>query len=168
MGHSSSKCFNALQCVIGFFLESKCTPEGVIKLLAHIGVSVSTQTTCNMINSLTKSAAHRNNDLLPSMIVYDNFDINFKVAQPTVGKAGLHTSMTSATFAPYAHGFMWSSWRNCMWLPSSTRTYWKHSLLIYTPCIWVILPPCELLVDSLDSLHKAFAWHFWAILLWQD
>ena len=88
MGHSSNKHFNVLQCIIGFFLESKCTPEGVIELLAHIGVSVSTQTTCNMVNSLTKSAAHRNKHLLPSMIVYDNFDMDFKVAQPTTGKAG--------------------------------------------------------------------------------
>src|ERR1700676_684361 len=106
MGHSSNECFNVLQCIIGFFLESQCTPEGVIKLLVHIGVSVSTQTTRNMINSLTKSAAHRNKHSPSSMIIYDNFDMDFKVAQPTAGKAGSHTSMTSATFAPYAHGFV--------------------------------------------------------------
>ena len=88
MGHSSNKHFNVLQCIIGFFLESKCTPEGVIELLAHIGVLVSTQTTRNMVNSLTKSAAHRNKHLPPSMIVYVNFDMDFKVAQPTTGKAG--------------------------------------------------------------------------------
>jgi hypothetical protein len=106
MGHSSNERFNALQSVIGFFMESKCTPESVIELLAHIGVSVSTQTTQSMINSLTKSAAYRNKHLPPSMIIYDNFDMDFKVAQPTIGKAGSHTSMTSATFAPYAHGFV--------------------------------------------------------------
>src|SRR6266481_3392865 len=106
MGHSSNKCFNVLQCAIGFFLESKCTPEGVIELLANIGLSVSTQTTRNMVNALTKSTAQRNKHLPPSMIIYDNFDMDFKVAQPTMGKAGSHTSMTSATFAPYAQGFM--------------------------------------------------------------
>ena len=107
MGHSLNEHFNALQCIIlGVFLQSKCTPEGVIKLLVHIGVSVLRQPTHNMINSLTKSAAQRNKHLPPSMIIYDDFDMDFKVAQPTVGKAGLHTSMTSATFAPYAHGFM--------------------------------------------------------------
>jgi len=84
----------------------KSTPEGVIELLVHIGVSVSTQTTRNMISSLTKSATHRNKYLPSSMIIYDDFDMDFKVAQPVVGKAGSHTSMTSVTFVPYAHGFM--------------------------------------------------------------
>jgi len=40
--------------------------------------------------------------------------------------------------------------------------------LIYTPCIQDILPPHEPLINGLDSLHKAFAWHFQAILLQQD
>ncbi|KAF8234036.1 hypothetical protein L208DRAFT_1263757, partial [Tricholoma matsutake] len=56
IGNSSKKCFNALQCVIGFFLESKCAAKGIIEFLTHMGVSVSTQTTCNMVLSLTKSA----------------------------------------------------------------------------------------------------------------
>jgi hypothetical protein len=56
MGNSSNEQFNALQCIVGFFLESKGTPEGVIEMLAHMGVSVSTQTTRNMVNSLTKNA----------------------------------------------------------------------------------------------------------------
>ena len=79
-------------CVIGFFLVSKCTPEGVIELLLM-------QTTCNMFDSLTKSAAHRNKHSPSSMIIYDNFNVDFKVAQPTTGKASSHTSMTSTTFA---------------------------------------------------------------------
>jgi len=54
IGNSSNECFNALQCVIGFFLESKCAAEGRIELLAHMGVLVSTQTTCNMVQSLMK------------------------------------------------------------------------------------------------------------------
>jgi hypothetical protein len=101
MGHSSNERFNTLQCIIGFFLELKCTPEGVTELLAHIGISALTQTTQNMVKSLTKSAIARNKHLPHSMFIYDNFDIDIKVAQPTTGKTGSHTSMTSATFAPY-------------------------------------------------------------------
>jgi hypothetical protein len=93
IGNSSNERFNALQCVIGFFLESKCAAEGVIELLAHMGVSVSTQTTRNMVQSLTKSAAERNRHLPPSQFIYDNFDMDFKVAQPTIGSRGSHTSM---------------------------------------------------------------------------
>ena len=93
MGHSSNECFNALQCIIGFFLELKCMPEGVTKLLAHMGVSAMTQTTQNMVKSLTKSAIGRNKHLPHSMFIYDNF----KDMQPTTGKIGSHTSMMSAT-----------------------------------------------------------------------
>jgi hypothetical protein len=56
IGNSLNEHFNALQYVIGFFLESKSAAEGIIELLAHMGVSLSTQTTCNMVQSLTKSA----------------------------------------------------------------------------------------------------------------
>jgi len=104
MGHSSNKCFNVLQCIISFFLESKCTPEGVTKLLAHMGISALTQTTWNMVKSLTKSAIVRNKQLPQSMFIYENFNINLRVAQPTARKIGSHTSMTSATFTPYAQG----------------------------------------------------------------
>ena len=171
MGHSSNEHFNALQSVVGFFLESKSTPEGVIKILVHIGVSVSTQTTHNMINSLTKSAAHSNKYLPSSMIIYDNFNMDFKVAQPTMGKAGLHTSMTSATFALYAHGFVQGDLKFTKELHATSRfnkDIPKGSPLIYAPCIWDILPPHEPLINGLDSLHKAFVWHFQAILLQQN
>jgi hypothetical protein len=34
-------------------------------------------------------------------MIYDNFDMDFKVAQPVAGHQGLHMSATAATFAPY-------------------------------------------------------------------
>ncbi|KAF8230226.1 hypothetical protein L208DRAFT_1201410, partial [Tricholoma matsutake] len=76
-GHSSNEHFNVLQCIIGFFLELKCTPEGVTDLPAHMGVSASTQTTRNMVKSLTKSAIDRNKHLPCSMFIYNNFDMDF-------------------------------------------------------------------------------------------
>ncbi|KAF8218819.1 hypothetical protein L208DRAFT_1052994, partial [Tricholoma matsutake] len=57
--------------------ESKCATEGIIELLAHMGVSVSTQTTCNMVQLLTKSATEQNRHLPPSQLIYDNFDVHF-------------------------------------------------------------------------------------------
>jgi hypothetical protein len=69
-----------------------------------MGISASTQTTQNMVKSLIKSARARNKHLPHSMFTYNNFDMNFKVAQPTTRKTGSHTSMISATFAPYAQG----------------------------------------------------------------
>jgi len=137
MGHSSNKCFNVLQCIISFFLESKCTPEGVTKLLAHMGISALTQTTWNMVKSLTKSAIVRYKHLPHSMFIYDNFDMDFKVMQPTARKMGSHTSMTSATFTPYVQGSMsedfkltreihTTSWFNKSKLPGSPTVYTPH------------------------------------------
>ena len=143
MGHSSNERFNALQCIIGFFLESKCTPEGVTELLAHMGVSASTQTTRNMVKSLTKSAIARNKHLPRSMFIYDNFDMDFKVAQPTIGKIGSHTSMTSATFAPYAQGSTLQDLKFTRELHATSR-FNKDNLpgcsAVYTPHIRDIMP----------------------------
>ena len=93
MGNSSNEQFNALQCIVGFFLESKCAPKMVIELILHMGASVLTQTTQNMVNSLTKSERIHNKNLPPSMFIY-NFDMDFKVTQPTAGRNGTHISMT--------------------------------------------------------------------------
>ena len=127
--------------------------------------------TQNMVKLLTKSAIVRNKHLPHSMFIYDNFNMDFKVTQPTTGKTGSHTSMTSATFAPYAEGLMSedlkftrelhvTSWFNKDNAPGSP--------VVYTPCIWDVMPWPEGLVDGLDSLHWAFTWHLWAILIQQD
>jgi hypothetical protein len=69
-----------------------------------MGISALTQTTQNMVKSLTKSTIARNKYLPHSMFICDNFDMDIKVAQPTTGKTGSHTSMASATSALYAQG----------------------------------------------------------------
>ena len=143
MGHTSNEHFNALQCIIGFFLELKCTLEGVTKLLAHMGVSALTQTPQNMVKSLTKSAISINKHLPCSMFIYDSFDMDFKVVQPTAGNIGSHTSMMSATFAPYAQGstpedlkftrqLHTTSWFNKDNLPGSP--------VVYTSCVCDVMP----------------------------
>jgi hypothetical protein len=171
MGHSSNERFNALQCVSSFFLESKCTPEGVTELLAHMGVSASTQTIWNMVKSPTKSAIVRNKHLPRSMFIYDNFNMDFKVAQPTAGKICSHTSMTSATFTPYAQGLTSEDLKFTRELHTTSRFNKDNppgSPMVYTPRIRDIMPRPEVLIDGLDSLHRAFAWHLGAILIKQD
>ena len=121
-----------------------------------------------MVQSLTKSAAERNRHLPPSQFIYDNFDMDFKVAQPTAGSRGSHASMTSATFALYAD------------LRPGDLTFTKElhakshfnkdllpgNPLIYTPHIRDIIPRHEL--NDLHALSRAFAWHMRAILLQED
>jgi molybdenum cofactor biosynthesis enzyme len=55
LGNSSNENFNAFQCIIGFFCDSKCTPEVISEMMAHMGVSVSLSTTWNMVKSLQKT-----------------------------------------------------------------------------------------------------------------
>ena len=171
MGHSSNEHFNALQCIIGFFLELKCTLEGVTKLLAHMGVSALTQTPQNMVKFLTKSAISINKHLPCSMFIYDNFDMDFKVAQPTTGNIGSHTSMMSATFTPYAQGSTPEDLKFTRQL-HTTSQFNKDNLpgspVVYTSCVCDVMPRPEVLVDGLDSLHRAFTWHLRAILIQQD
>ena len=79
--------------------------------------------------------------------------------------------MTSVMFAPYAHGFVPCILKFTKELHATSRfnkDIPEHSPLIYAPHTRDILPPCEPLVNGLDSLHKVFAWHFRAILLQQD
>ena len=81
--------------------DSKCTPEIVSEMLVHMGVMVSLGTTRNMVKLLHK---HVNLWLRTSPLenmVYDNFDMGFKVAQPITGHQRTHVSVTAATFAPY-------------------------------------------------------------------
>src|SRR5882724_4713607 len=143
MGNRSNEQFNALQYIVSFFLESKGIPKGIIKMLAHMGVSVSTQTTRNMVNSLIKNAQDRNKTLPLTMFIYDNFDMDFKVAQPTVGKSGSHTSMTSTMFAPYVAMGPSDNLRFTQEL-HKTSCFNKYLAAgdpqIYTPCIQDILP----------------------------
>ena len=169
MGNSSNKEFNTLNCVVGFFLESKCMPEVIIELLVHMSVSLSTQTTHNMVNSLIWSAKKCNQGFPPSMFIYNNFDLDFKVAQPTGRKSGTHVSMTSATFALYTEtrpkdmcftkGLHATSPFNKDLVPGDPR--------IYTPRVCNILPACTT-HSGLYSLSVAFVWHLRAILLQQE
>lgn len=170
MGNSSNEQFNALQCIIGFFLESKCAPEIVIELLSHMGISVSTQTTRNMVNSLTRSAKGRNKSLPPSMFIYDNFDMDFKVAQPTAGKSGTHASMTSATFAPYLN-IQPEDLRFTKELHETSpfnKDIPPGDPRIYKPRIRDVMPSRTPSSSGPDALVKCFAWHLRSILVQQE
>jgi hypothetical protein len=101
LGHSSNEGFNAFQAIIEFFCDSKLVQEVICEMLAHMGVSVSLATTRNTVKSLRKHTNGRLNNLPPGNMIYDNFDMDFKVAQPVAGHQGIHISTTAATFAPY-------------------------------------------------------------------
>ena len=157
--------------------------------MAHMGVSVSLGTTQNMIKSLRKHANARLKQLPPSNMIYDNFDMDFHVAQPTVGHQGTHISVTAATFAPYVNV---AAEDLCFTKELYETSCFNKDLepndpKIYKPRAEDILPELEPVPDSddedefdnddvdmpsptspsdkLDPLRMAFAWHFRNILV---
>jgi len=77
------KC-NSLACIIGLFCHSTSTPELLIEMLMHAGLSISLTAIHDMIDSLSQKAheklKHVSKSLLASF-VYDNFDMDFMLKQ---------------------------------------------------------------------------------------
>ncbi|KAJ3816302.1 hypothetical protein F5880DRAFT_1447819, partial [Lentinula raphanica] len=83
IGHSTNQSFNSLQSFLRLFFESKQTPEVVIELAAHMGISVSTGSLRNMVTSLNTQARARLKSIPKSNKIYDNVDVDFQKGQPT-------------------------------------------------------------------------------------
>jgi hypothetical protein len=157
-----------LQSIVGFFCDSKCTPEIVSEMLAHMGVTVSLATTRNMVKSLHKHANSQLRTLPLGNMVYNIFDMDFKVAQPVTSHQGTHVSVTAATFAPYI-GASLQDLRFTKELHEISR-YNKDlhptNQRIYKPTFLDVLPhETPQSGQGLNSLSKAFAWHMQAILV---
>lgn len=86
---------------MGFFLESKQAPEIITELLAHMGISVSSGSLHNMVNSLSKKVRRRLRSLPHSNTAYDNLDFDFQKGQPTAENIKQHLSISAGTFVPY-------------------------------------------------------------------
>ena len=137
--------------------------------MAHMGISVSLGSTRNTIKSLRKHANKQLKGLPPGNMIYDNFDMDFQVAQPCGGHQGTHVSGTAATFAPYI-GISPSDLHFTKELHETSRfnkDLPPNDAKIYKPTCDDILPPTE---DSsqqskLHSIQAAFAWHIHAILV---
>jgi hypothetical protein len=54
--NSNERC-NTLQCIFGIFLHSSGVPQRVIDVLAHAGLSISTQSITTAVKSLSKEAS---------------------------------------------------------------------------------------------------------------
>ncbi|KAI6022193.1 hypothetical protein PISMIDRAFT_108972 [Pisolithus microcarpus 441] len=79
--HGWNQKSNALQSLLGLFLQSAHMPYKVIDTLAHLGISVSADTINLAVQSLSKeshtSLQHLGRSLLASY-AYDNFDVDLK------------------------------------------------------------------------------------------
>lgn len=97
---STNKRCNYLQSILGIFYHSASVPEKVIETLAHAGMSITLTSIHNTIKSLSQEASqklHNSVSTLTMAFTYDNFNMTFWVAEPTVGKDTMFVSATSAT-----------------------------------------------------------------------
>jgi len=84
-------------------MKSTCVLEKVIEVMAHAGLSVSPSTIYNMVTSISKEIScniKKEVCMLCAAFTYDNFDITFDVAQPTLETRSFFVSATSATVIP--------------------------------------------------------------------
>ncbi|KAG1815389.1 hypothetical protein EV424DRAFT_1348494 [Suillus variegatus] len=75
----------------------------VIDVLAHAGFSISTQSIMTAVKSLSKEAGVQIKQAVQTLttaLAYDNFNIDFKTAQPTIEHQSQFISLTSATAIP--------------------------------------------------------------------
>ncbi|KAI9459621.1 hypothetical protein HD554DRAFT_2206979 [Boletus coccyginus] len=98
---------NALQSIIGFFLQSVHTPYKVIDTLAYISVSISMDAINMAVQSLSLESNCTLQSLGHSLVVsytYDNFEVDLKSQVPTIKKSNtLLKHLTSELLFPLAH-----------------------------------------------------------------
>ena len=105
---SRNRKANALQSMLGIFFQSAHTPQKVIETLAHIGISISTETINAAVRSLSIESANKLRTLGQSLLAayaYDNFDVDLKSHVPTAEKSNDSLKhMTSGLLFPLVHG----------------------------------------------------------------
>ncbi|THV04167.1 hypothetical protein K435DRAFT_649791, partial [Dendrothele bispora CBS 962.96] len=103
IANSTSERCNYLQAILGIFFHSCSVPEKVIETLSHAGFCISLSTIHRAIGSLSEKSSAALKMLvrtLAAMWGYDNFDIKFKAAHPTLENPSTFVSATSATTIP--------------------------------------------------------------------
>ncbi|KAG2046241.1 hypothetical protein BDR06DRAFT_899551, partial [Suillus hirtellus] len=94
---------NYLQGILGIFFHSTCMPQKVVDVLNHAGLSISQTSINHAVKSMLREITSWIRSAVGSLkasFAYDNFDINFKMHQPTVEHQSIFISATSATSIP--------------------------------------------------------------------
>ncbi|KAG1890422.1 uncharacterized protein F5891DRAFT_965005 [Suillus fuscotomentosus] len=176
MQNTNKRC-NCLQGWMGFFMKSTGVPEKVIKVMAHAGLSVNLSTIYNMVTSILKEISRdikREVHTLCAAFAYDNFDIAFNVAQPTLENHSFFVSTTSATVISL-YGVDES---NEEVLRSSAKL-WASDPKNPSPSLFPLMNESRsfLMLHKKDTYNQqmnptqlsgqeeAFAWHIYAILI---
>ena len=164
MNSTNQRC-NPLASIIGIFLHSTSTPELVIEVLAHAGLSLSLSAIHTMVTSLSNTSVKRLRTLTKTLLAAfanDNFDMDFKSWSSTIEKPGAtQKHATAALVFPMSHGvtpddlkcadILWKSDPLNPNIPPTERrpTYtWRHCLPKPSP------------VPGPSQRIRIIAWHF--------
>ncbi|KAG1906365.1 uncharacterized protein F5891DRAFT_1125670 [Suillus fuscotomentosus] len=124
---------NALQSILGIFLQSVHAPQKVIDTLSRIGISIS----CNTINAAIRSLSAESQNTLHALgqsmlacYAYDNFNVDLKSQVPLAEKSNdTLKHLTSSLLFPLQHGITLNDlkcsealWRHAMDINNSTVT----------------------------------------------
>ncbi|KAI6111628.1 hypothetical protein EDD16DRAFT_1694167 [Pisolithus croceorrhizus] len=116
--HGSNQKANVLQSLLGLFLQSTHTPYKVINTLAHLGISISTNTINVAVEALSMESQNSLQCLRQSLLAsyaYDNFNVELKSYIPTVEKSNDSLKhLTSGLLFPLVHGIMLDDLK-CSW-----------------------------------------------------
>ncbi|KAG1768805.1 hypothetical protein EDD22DRAFT_999735 [Suillus occidentalis] len=108
MMQSTNRKSNALQSILGIFLQSMHMPQHVVDTLARIGISISTDSIHSAIKSLSVESQNTMRDLGRSLLAsyaYDNFDVDLKTHVPSAEKSNESLKhLTSGLMFPLQHG----------------------------------------------------------------
>ncbi|KAG2111453.1 hypothetical protein DEU56DRAFT_920025 [Suillus clintonianus] len=108
MMQSTNHKSNALQSILGIFLQSMHTPQHVVDTLTRIGISISTDSIHSAIKSLSIESQNTMRDLGRSLLAsyaYDNFDVDIKTHVPSAEKSNESLKhLTSGLMFPLQHG----------------------------------------------------------------
>lgn len=94
---------NRLQTLVGLFAHSTHTPEKVVELLAHAGLSIAPSSINNMVQAMSADAVEslkNSPEPKPKAFGYDNLDVSFKTDNPTIDYHGHLAHITTGTVIP--------------------------------------------------------------------
>ncbi|KAG8989616.1 hypothetical protein FRB90_002167, partial [Tulasnella sp. 427] len=173
MQSSNSRC-NALQTVVGLFAHSCNAPERIVEMMAHAGLSVSPQSSRNMLKSMSTESRKKlrlQTSKSPVAIAYDNLDISFKTEQPTVEGGNSHqVHMTTGTYFPLMHGVRPEALRfsQQLWAASEInpeRDPSRRPILLGHSALMEIQKESAFPDHDSRSYFSLMAWHVRQILL---
>ncbi|KAG9078878.1 hypothetical protein FS749_009064 [Ceratobasidium sp. UAMH 11750] len=170
MQSSNARC-NRLPTLVGLFTHSTHTPEKVVELLAHAGLSISPSSVNNMVLSISKNAItalKKGPSDQVKAVAFDNLDINFKTETPTVDYQGNMAHITTGAIVP-VQGATHEDMR------VSEQIWAKEDINPNNPpdsCVKPthknfvpLLAPMALPPDHPQSLESRMAWHVRKFLL---